>query len=220
MSTDKTKLRREFQSWNEKFTEYLRDNAPATLSRLEKPECALICVANLLFQYVEIQLPQREKLRKDFKALQKDVRRLSEKLSNCANEVELVWSKNLYGQQNMLLAHQRVQSTWKENVPDFEDLPRVLKERAAYMRWLCQWYRTSNAAYRFGPEHLLLAVQKHLKSCTGKESVDNDLADLLEATYAASGITKEVDPQSLAKRLRRLREPLNKLFPSGTRASD
>jgi len=217
MSTNEDKLKEQFRSWTGKFTMHLQKNTPATLSRLEELKCDLGYIAKLLFQYSNIRLPQRKKLRKDSNAYRNEVRRIRGKLLSCADEVESLCSKNLYGKQNMLGTHLRLQDSLKENVRNFENLPRFLRENAEYMECLRQLYRLFNAPYIFGPESLLLAVQKELKNCAGKKSVDGDLADLLAAAYAASGIPREVNYESQARRLSRFREPLRKLIPNGDR---
>jgi hypothetical protein len=193
---------------------------PTTFSHLEELNCDFTSVAKLLFQYVAIQRPQRKKLRADFKALRKDVGRASRRLSECANEVEEVTSRNLYGKQTMLLTHKLLQNSHDKNECDFENLPLILRRNAAYMRLLFQLYLRFAAVYEFGPEHLLLAVQKHLKSCAGKQSIDDDLADLLQAAYEVVGMNKKVDSQSLAKRLRRLKEPYKRLTAAGLTRED
>jgi len=103
--------------------------------------------------------------------------------------------------------HLLLQDSLKENVPNFENLPRFLRDNAAYMEFLFLFYGGSNRVYKFGLDYLLLGVQKHLKSCFGRKSVYSDLADLLQAAHAASGNQKQVDPKSLARKLDRLREP-------------
>lgn len=217
MSTKKDNLKEEFQSWTGRFTMQLRKNARDTFTCLEKIKCGPEYFADLLFSYVTIQLPQRKKLREDSKAFRKEMRRLRKGLLNCADKVEYLWSKNLYGKQNLLGTHLRLQVSLKEDVPHFESLPRFLRENAEYMEFLRLFYGESNRAYLFGPDYLLLGVQKRLKSCAGTQSVNIYLADLLEAAYAASGITKKVDEETLARRLNRCREPLSKLIPNGDR---
>jgi hypothetical protein len=103
MSTNEDKLKEQFRSWTGRFTMHLQKNTPATLSHLEELKCDLGYIAKLLFQYSNIRLPQRKKLRKDSNAYRNEVRRIRGKLLSCADEVESLCSKNLYGKQNMLV---------------------------------------------------------------------------------------------------------------------
>jgi len=87
---------------------YLREIAPDTLSHLAKIKCNPKDITHLLFSYVTIQLPQRKKLQEDSNAFRKEVRRVCKKLLDCADEVEHLCTKKLYGRQDLMGIHWHV----------------------------------------------------------------------------------------------------------------